>query len=105
MLPFDRKVSYEDLARAAAGGGAEPPSILKSIFHDTRSDDALLAAWIISEARDREIGSKDATRELVKLISSRLGLELPEGAPLSKLRAVTLRYVLASEFRSEERRV
>ena len=35
MLPFDRKVSYEDLARAAAGSGPEPPSILKSIFHDT----------------------------------------------------------------------
>ena len=101
MLPFDRKVNYEDLARAVAGDGPEPPSILKSIFHDTRSNDALLAAWIISEARDREIGSKDATRELVKLISSRLGLELPEGAPLSKLRAVTLRYVLASEFRCD----
>src|SRR5688572_32465189 len=34
MLPFDRKVSYEDLARATAGSGADPPSILKSIFHD-----------------------------------------------------------------------
>jgi hypothetical protein len=101
ILPFDRKVSYEDLARAAAGGGPEPPSILKSIFHDARGKDALLAAWIVSEARDGEIGSKDATRELVKLISSRLGLELLEGAALSKLRAVTLRYVLASEFRSD----
>ena len=29
MLPFDREVSYEDLARAAAGSaGTEPPSIL-----------------------------------------------------------------------------
>ena len=101
MLPFDRKVSYEDLARAAASGGPEPPSILKSIFHDTRSNDALLAAWIVGEARDGEIDSKDATRELVKLISSRLGLELPEDAALPKLRAVTLRYVLASEFRCD----
>ncbi len=101
MLPFDRKVSYEDLARAAAGGGPEAPSILKSIFHDTRSNDALLAAWIVSEARDGEIGSKAATRELVKLISSRLGLELLEDTALSKLRVVTLRYVLASEFRCD----
>ena len=31
-----------------------------------------------SEARDGEIVNKDATRELVKLISSRLGLELPK---------------------------
>jgi hypothetical protein len=30
-------------------------------------------AWIVGEARDEEIESKDATRELVKLISSRLG--------------------------------
>jgi len=42
---------------------------------------------------------KDAARELTKLISARLGVPLPEGAPLDKLRTVTLRYVLASEFR------
>jgi len=101
MLPFDRKVSYEDLAKAAAGGGPEPPSILKSIFHDVRSNGALLAAWIVSDARDGDIRSKDATRELAKLISSRLGLELSEDAALSKLRAITLRYVLASEFRHD----
>lgn len=101
MLPFDRKVTYEDLARAAAGSGPEPPSILKSIFHETRSDDALLAAWIVSDAMDGDIRSKDATRELVKLVRSRLGLELPVDAALSKLRVVTLRYVLASEFRCD----
>jgi hypothetical protein len=101
MLPFDRKVSYEDLARAAAGDGPEPPSILKSIFYDTRGNDALLAAWIVNEARDEEIGSKDATRELVLLINSRLGLELSEDTALSKLRGILLRYVLASEFRSD----
>lgn len=102
MLPFDRKVTYEDLAHAAAGpAGAEPPSILKSIFHETSGNDALLAAWIVSDGRDGEIASKDATRELTKLVRARLGLELPDGAPLAKLRAVTLRYVLASEFRSD----
>ena len=68
MLPPDRKVSYEDLARAAAERRAEPPSILKSIFHDTRSNDGLLAAWLASDARDAEIDSKEATRELVKLV-------------------------------------
>lgn len=102
MLPFDRKVTYEDLARAAAGSaGSEPPSILKSIFHDTSGNDALLATWIVSDARDREITSKDATRELSKLVRARLGLELPEGATLAKLRAITLRYVLVGEFRSD----
>jgi hypothetical protein len=43
--------------------------------------------------------SKNATRELTKLVKSRLGYELPTNVPLAKLRAVTLRYVLAGEFR------
>ena len=42
---------------------------------------------------------KDATRELTKLVKVRLGLDLPADSPLPKLRAVTLRYVLAGEFR------
>jgi len=100
MLPFDRKVSYQDLARAAAGNaGAEPPSILKSIFHDASGNDGLLAAWLASDERDSEIVSKEASRELSKLVKARLGLELLADAPLSKLRAITLRYVLAGEFR------
>ena len=41
MLPSERKVTYEDLARAAAGtSGAEPPSILKTIFHDAAATTA-----------------------------------------------------------------
>ncbi|MFE8597325.1 PglZ domain-containing protein [Archangium violaceum] len=100
MLPFDRKVSYEDLARAAAGNsGAEPPSILKSIFHDASGNDGLLAAWLVSDARDVEIVSKDATRELTKLVKARVGLDLQPDGALAKLRAITLRYVLAGEFR------
>ncbi|WFU44134.1 PglZ domain-containing protein [Bradyrhizobium sp. CB82] len=102
MIPYDRKVSYDDLARAAAGSAhGELPSILKSIFHDTSGNDALLAAWIVSDGRDAEIGSKDATRELEKLIKVRLGLELPTEVALPKLRAVTLRYVLAGELRQD----
>lgn len=100
MLPYDRRVSYDDLARAAAGSsGAEPPSILKSIFHDTSGSDSLLAAWLASKVRDAEIVTKEATRELTKLVKARLGLDLSPDAPLAKLRAITLRYVLAGEFR------
>lgn len=100
MLPYDRKVSYDDLARAAAGSsGTEPPSILKSIFHDARGNDALLAAWLMSDARDADIVNKEATRELTKLVKARFGLELSADAPVAKLRAITLRYVLAGEFR------
>jgi len=103
MLAPDR-VTYEDLARAAADtSSAEPPSILKTIFHDTSGNDALLAAWLASDERDVTIESKEATRELAKLVRSRLGLELPGDAAISKLRAITLRYVLAGEFRSDLR--
>jgi hypothetical protein len=101
MLAPER-VTYEDLARASSDSSSpEPPSILKSIFHDASGSDGVLAAWLVSAARDADIAAKEATRELVKLIRSRLGLELTKEAALAKLRAVTLRYVLAGEFRSD----
>src|SRR5262249_27523326 len=79
-------VNYEDLARAAADtSSAEPPSLLKTIFRDTSGNDGLLAAWLADDARDVMIESKEAMRELVKLIRSRLGLDLPEDTSLSKL--------------------
>lgn len=37
----------------------------------------------------------------MKLVRSRLGLDLPEGASLVKLRSILARYVLAGEFRSD----
>lgn len=101
LVPLDRRTSYDDLARASANSSAEPPSMLKSIFHDVSGNDGLLAAWLVSDTRDADIAAKEATRELCKLVRSRLGLELPEDAALAKLRAVTLRYVLAGEFRTD----
>jgi hypothetical protein len=96
------RITYEDLARASAdSASAEPPSILKGLFQESRGSDGLLAAWLVSDARDAEIAEKEATRELTKLVRSRLGLELPEDASLAKLRSVTQRYVLAGEFRSD----
>ena len=101
MLAAER-VTYEDLARAASDASSpEPPSILKSIFHNTRSNDALLTTWLASDARDAEIAEKAAVRELVKLVRSRVGIELPEETSLAKHRSITLRQVLASEFRSD----
>ena len=95
-------VSYEDLARASSDtSSAAPPSILKSIFHDTSGNDGLLAAWLASDVRDSEIETKEAVRELTKLVLSRLGLQLPEDATLAKLRSIMLRYVLAGEFRGD----
>lgn len=101
MLSPER-VTYDDIARASSDTSSmEPPSILRSIFHDSFGRDGILAAWLESDALDAEIDAKEATRELVKLIRSQLGLEHPDDAGLSKLRAITLRYVLASEFRAD----
>ena len=101
MLAPER-VAYEDLARASSDTtSTEPPSILKSIFHDVGGSDGLLAAWLASDERDADIGLKEAAGELVKLVRSRLGLDLPEGASLAKLRSILARYVLAGEFRSD----
>lgn len=100
MLRHERSVTYEDLARlTSSSGGSEPPSILRSIFHDASGSDGLLAAWLSNDDRDEQIAEKQAESELLKLIQSRLGLEPASDSPLAKLRAVTLRYVLASEFR------
>ena len=102
MLAPER-VSYEDLARASSDSTNEPPSILKAIFHNASGTDALLAMWLVSDARDAEIETKEATRELTKLVRSRMALDLPGDAALPKLRSITLRYVLAGEFRSDLR--
>lgn len=100
LLPLDRNVTYDDLVRAAAGqSGAALPSILKSIFHDASGTDALLTAWLVNVERDAEISGKGAAVELAKLVRSRLGLDLAIDAPLEKLRAVVLRFILAGEFR------
>jgi hypothetical protein len=101
MLASER-VTYEDLARALSDTtAAEPPSMLKGLFYDVSGNDGLLAAWLMSDSRDEEITKRESIGELVKLIRSRLGLELPEDATLVRLRANTLRYVLAGEFRSD----
>jgi hypothetical protein len=93
---------YEDLSRACSESvAAEPPSVLKIIFHGVAGNDALLAYWLADDSRDGEIETKSARPELVKLIRFRLGLEVPDDAPLAKLGALTLRYVLAGEFRAD----
>ena len=101
MLAPER-VAYEDLARASSDtSSTEPPSVLKSIFHSISGNDGIIAPWLASDERDAEIEAKEAIRELVKLVRSKLGLELPEDAALAKLRSITLRYALAGEFRSD----
>jgi hypothetical protein len=93
-------VTYEDLARASAGGsGSEPPSLLKMIFHG-EARGGILSEWLMNEARDGEILAKDASSELIKLIHSSCGLELPDDTAPAKARAVALRYLLVNDFRA-----
>ncbi len=99
LLSWER-VTYEDLARAADSSGPEPSSILNGIFHTVGSND-VLAAWLASDAQDPEIEAQEAAPELRSLVRARLGLALPEDAVLARLRAIVLRYVLASGFRSD----
>lgn len=95
------RVSYEDLARASSDtSSTEPPSVLKSIFHNISGNDGIITSWLASDQHDAEIEAKEAIRELVKLLRSKIGLDLPDDAALAKLRSITLRYVLAGEFRS-----
>jgi hypothetical protein len=97
-------VTYRDIARACTdGASAEPPSILKVIFHEATGSEALLARWLADESRDNEIEAKDARRELVKPILKRLGIELSESEKAAKLRTLCLRYVLLGEFRLDLR--
>ncbi len=103
LLAFGR-ATYQDLARAASDtSSSEPPSILRTVFHDARDTDSLLATWLAVASRDAELEEKGARPELVKLVCSRLGIELPLDAALAKLRAVVLRAVLAGEFRLDLR--
>jgi hypothetical protein len=95
-------VSYDDLARASSDASStEAPSLLRSIFHSASGNDGIIAFWLASDERDSEVEAKEALRELVKLVRSKLGLDLPEDAPLAKLRSITLRYALAAELRGD----
>jgi PglZ domain len=94
-------VTYADIARAAEGSSEGGPSLLKGIFHEASGGDAIIAAWLMDDERDGDIEQKQAVGELVRLIASRLGLELAEADGLVIARAGTLRHVLGGEFRSD----
>lgn len=92
-------VSYEDIAAASSGRSDEQPSMLKTILGGSTSE-VQLATWLANPNLDGIIEEKEAKVELQKLVSSRLALELP-GGELTKWRAISARFVLAVEFRSD----
>jgi hypothetical protein len=96
------RVTYEELSMAASdSSSAGPPSSLKSIFREAPASGGIIANWLASASRDGEIVEKEAIGELIRLLKSKIGLELSQEASLKTLRSITLRYVLANEFRAE----
>jgi len=102
QLLAPESVTYDFLAKAAADPAAAP-SALKAIFSEASGGDAILAAWLVDGTRDAEIADKGGAGELSRLVESRLGLSLADGASVAKARAAVLRYVLGGEFRSDLR--
>ena len=84
------RVTYEDLVAASAAEGAAPPSVLKPLLRGATSE-AQLASWLADVDLDASIVEKEATSELAKLVTARLGFELP-GSDLQKWRAITVSF-------------
>jgi hypothetical protein len=98
MLKSDG-LSYADLARMSQDTGAgDGASLLKTIFGDTDTR-ITITTWIADESRESEIEQKGAAGELRRTLQNRIGLELPEGTALAKMRAHAVRYILGNEFR------
>lgn len=101
-------VTYEDLAELGRGPtGDAQPSLLKGLLNDPKRPgkkhgaDEMLALWLVDASFDAAIEKKGARAELLRTIVARLGLPVPEGAELTKVRALTLRYLLGNELRGD----
>ncbi|MDZ4852647.1 MAG: PglZ domain-containing protein [Pirellulaceae bacterium] len=100
MLESDN-VSYQDIV-GLLGTEAPTTSMLDVIFREAKGDNpAIIAAWLANPDRDKQLLDKGVTVELFQLISSRLGLVVPEGVTIDEARGKILRYVLVAEFRSD----
>ncbi len=91
--------TYDDIARALAADGAQPPTALKTILKSA-APDSQVAEWLAHDATDADIVAKEAVDELGKLVTSRLGLPL-DGDDLTKWRRIVARTALGFEFRSD----
>jgi hypothetical protein len=95
------KVSYEDVVTLLERRDGEPGSILKVVFPKAGDNAGLLANWLAEPTADKTILEKGGQEELLKLVQSRLGLELPLDTDLPAARDHVVRYVLLGEFRSD----
>lgn len=95
-------LGYADIARlTAVEHTGQPASMLRTVFPETATNEAMIAMWLASDTHDAAIHAKDATTELRKLIQTCTGLPLDTGLALEKMRRAVVRYVLASEFRAD----
>lgn len=101
MLKSDM-LSYADLAGMAQdeGGAGQGASLLKSVFGSSDTV-AIFTDWLGGPSFDADIQAKGAFGELRDAALARIGLALPADATLARARQITLRYVLANEFRSD----
>jgi hypothetical protein len=86
------KLGYADIARLAAQDHAgQPASMLRTIFPETATNEAMIAMWLANDAQDTAIYMKDAAAELQKLIHASIGLTLESSASLEKMRRAVLK--------------
>lgn len=97
------KLTWQDMVQLVSGSSSEPPSVLNAIFPGVSGNEAILSAWLASDARDEIVEEKQAGHELLKLVRSRMGLEAPDDVPLGRLKARAVRFVLIGEFRDDLR--
>ncbi len=91
--------TYDDVVRFLSQN-TRSASKLKALY-PRKSDTDILLGWLVDPAQDAAISGKGADGELLKLASSRLGLELDPTTELAKARAQVARMVLVSEFRHD----
>jgi hypothetical protein len=96
------RASFEDVVDFLAQRGAGTASRLRVVFKG-RSDAHSLLLWLASDEHDASIVEKGAQVELVRLVQSRVGLELDHAMALPEARARLARFVLLNEFRQDLR--
>jgi hypothetical protein len=105
FLKSDR-VNYQDIEKLMEGdggaNGGSGGSLMDLIFPESRGNNAgLVAGWLVNALKDGEIQAKGAKPELLQLLGSRLGFELPDNCELNDARRKVSRYVLLAEFRND----
>ena len=94
-------ITYQDIVGFLTREGGEAPSLLKMLFDGVKENSSLLARWLCDPDMDDKILAKGVQTEFFLLLSSRLGLEVPDSTLLAEVREKTLRYVLVGEFRDD----